>query len=185
MNIDTSNIFTGDNTLSAAIADTSNIFAGNSTLSTINGNITTYATNYTYTSPMNTSVHYLLSENKIMKISNYITNVNFRIKKDRQRVKETITNNIDIFCYEGIKKIITLDSINKDNFISYDIEFNKFETYIDQNNILTGILTFDIIDKYTNFKLTEMDLTSLNKEHKNLIKKELRSASLKNITKDL
>lgn len=169
--------------------DTSNIFAGDNTLSAIaagyGSNITTYTTNYTYTSPMNTSVHYLLSENKIMNISSHISNINFNIKKHKQKVRITISNNLDIFCYENIKKLIILDAINKDNFISYDIEFEKFETYIDPSDTFTGILTFSIINKYTNFKLTEMDLNSLNKEHRNLIKKELRSASLKNITKDL
>lgn len=131
------------------------------------------------------SMHYLLSNNKIMNMSSHISNINFNVKKNKKIVKVTILNNLDIFCYENIKKLVILDTINRDNFISYEIEFEEFETSVDQNNILTGILTFNIIDKYTNFKLTEMDLSSLSKEHRNLIKKELRNASLKDITKDL
>jgi len=173
--------------------DTSNIFAGDNTLSAIaagyGSNITTYTTNYTYTSPMNTSVHYLLSENKIMNISAHISNINFNVKKNKQIVKITISNNLDLFCYENIKKLVILDTINRNNFISYDIEFEKFETSFSssalENNILTGVLTFNILDKYKNFQLTEMSLSSLNEDHRNLIKKELRNASLRNITKDL
>lgn len=131
------------------------------------------------------SMHYLLSNNKIMNMSSHISNINFNVKKNKKIVKVTILNNLDIFCYENIKKLVILDTINRDNFISYEIEFEEFETSVDQNNILTGILTFNVIDKYTNFKLTEMDLSSLSKEHRNLIKKELRNASLKDITKDL
>lgn len=135
--------------------------------------------------PISISMHYLLSNNKIMNMSSHISNINFNVKKNKKIVKVTISNNLDIFCYENIKKLVILDTINRDNFISYEIEFEEFETSVDQNNILTGILTFNIIDKYTNFKLTEMDLSSLSKEHRNLIKKELRNASLKDITKDL
>lgn len=151
----------------------------------------TYNTNniYTISTGYNNiytiSMHYLLSNNKIMNMSSHISNINFNVKKNKKIVKVTILNNLDIFCYENIKKLVILDTINRDNFISYEIEFEEFETSVDQNNILTGILTFNIIDKYTNFKLTEMDLSSLSKEHRNLIKKELRNASLKDITKDL